>query len=467
MRQRWLSTCVIGLAAWGCVNGSDDSGSSPDGTGTGYTNNISGNGNQAGSGSVGMAGSSSNPAGGSASGVAGSGSVPGAAGNVPVAGSTGAGGSASGGGTSSGGATTGGSAGSGNGPIEGGTGNVETNPGKGNGFFPATLLPSHAKTAYTTWKSKYLKMCSATRYRVASNGEETVSEGIGYGMLLTVAHGDRAELDGLWGYYKDHSSGGVMGWKASGCGNNTVDGNSASDADLDAAMALIQAACKWGGNYLGEAQTLIAAIKSNETIEGGENFLKPARQGLDSCQNVSYAAPGYYRAFAKKKPDQASFWNKLATDSYAQLARTANGSTGLVPNWSNMSGGGGCAGKPNGDRYGYDAARTPWRVATDYVWNGTPAAKDWLGKVVTWVDGPAGGITAIGDMYQLNGTKESPNHNSTFTGAFALAAMSQSKAKADQYGTAFRAISDGSYFEESLRAVYMLLASGLFLNACD
>jgi endo-1,4-beta-D-glucanase Y len=441
------------------VDGTAQPGSTPDDSGTGYSGSST---------STPSAGSgTSNPStGGAQSSTGGSGSM--VAGSDPGAGTsaTGTAGSAVAMGGAAMGGTGSGTGGS-NGPIEGGSGNAETNPGKGNGFFPATLLPSHAKAAYTAWKSKYLKMCSATRYRVASNGEETVSEGIGYGMLLTVGHGDRTEFDGLWGYYQDHSSGGVMGWKASGCGSNTVDGNSASDADLDAAMALIQASCKWGGNYLAASQTLIAAIKSNETIEGGENFMKPAHSGLDSCQNVSYASPGYYRAFAKKKPDQAAFWNKLASDSYTQLSRTANGSTGLVPNWSNMSGGAGCAGKPSGDRYGYDAARTPWRMATDYVWNGTPAAKEWLGKLVTWVDGPAGGITAIGDMYQLNGTKEGQNHNSTFTGAFALAAMSQSQAKADLYGTAFRAISDGAYFEESLRAVYMLLAAGMFPNACD
>jgi hypothetical protein len=45
--------------------------------------------------------------------------------------------------------------------------------------------------------------------------------------------------------------------------------------------------------------------------------------------------------------------------------------------------------------------------------------------------------------------------------------MSDSQAKADLYATAFRGISDGTYYEESLRAVYMLLSSGLFLNACD
>jgi endoglucanase len=411
-----------------------------------------------------------------ATGQSGSGTSVGGTASVPTAGtsSTGTAGSAAGSSTTAGasaGGTGSGGTGSGTGGtnvvVEGGSSSTEMNPGKGNGFFPSTILPSHAKTAYTNWKGKYLKMCSATSYRVAFNGEETVSEGIGYGMLLTVAHGDRTEFDGLWAYYKAHSSGGLMAWKTSGCGNNITDPNSASDADLDAAMALIQAACKWGGSYLTEAQTLIAAIKSKETIEGGENYLKPASGGLDSCQNPSYYAPGYYRAFAKKKADQAAFWNKLATDSYTQLNRAANASTGLVPNWASMQGGAGCGGKPDGDRYGYDAARTPWRIATDYVWNGTPAAKTYLAKLITWVDGPAGGITAIGDKYTLSGTKESPNHNSTFTGAFALAGMSDSQSKANLYGTAFRAISDSTYFEESLRAVYMLLASGQFMNACD
>jgi endo-1,4-beta-D-glucanase Y len=448
MRNMYWALSTIVLV--GCmVDGTAQPASNDDGSGTGASSSSSGQ--------PGSAGSSNPSAGGSVNtGMGGASSV--------TAGTTSSAGTVATGGTGTGGSGTG--TGGSNAPIEGGGSGTEKNPGMGSGFFPATLLPSHAKTAYTTWKTKYLKPCNDGKFRVAYNASETVSEGIGYGMLLTVAHGDRPEFDGLWAYFKQHSSGGVMAWKVSGC-DSVVDGNSASDADLDAAMALIQASCKWGGSYLAEAQTLIAAVKSKETIEGGENFLKPASSGLDSCQNVSYASPAYYRAFAKKKPDQAAFWNKLASDSYLQLARTDNDSTGLVPNWSNMSGGAGCGGKPDGDRYGYDAARTPWRVATDYVWHGTPAAKDYLGKLVTWVDGPAGGITAIGDMYTLAGAKEGLNHNSTFTGAFALAGMAHSQAKADLYGTAFKSISDGAYYEESLRAVYMLLASGLFLNACD
>jgi endoglucanase len=447
MRNVWTLTGAGSLLFTAClVDGTAQPGDSQNPPGTGYSGSSTG---QAGTATVGMAGTAT-------VGTAGTATV-GTAGSNAAAGATTGG--ASSGGTSTG---TGGT----NVPVEGGSGSTETNPGKGNGFFPTTILPSHAKTAYTTWKTKYLKTCSGNRFRVAFNADETVSEGIGYGMILTVAHGDRAEFDGLWAYYKSRATGGLMGWKASGC-DNTTDPNSASDADLDAAMGLIQAACKWGGTYLTEATTLIANIKAKETIEGGTNYLKPASSGLDSCQNASYFSPGYYRAFAKKKPDQAAFWNKLATDTYTTLNATANATTGLVPNWSTLSGSAGCGGNVDSDKYGYDAARTPWRIAVDYVWNGTPAAKTYLAKLVTWVDGPAGGITAIGDKYTLSGTKESVNHNSTFTGAFALAAMSVSQEKANLYGSAFRAISDSVYYEESLRAMYMLLASGLFLNACE
>ena len=450
MRNVWTLAGAGTLLFTACmVDGTAQPGNGPD-TGTGF------------SGSTAQAGTGVGTAGSTGVGTAGSTGV-GTAGTSAAGANTNAG-AATMGGASSGGTGTG--TGGTNVPVEGGSGNVETNPGKGNGFFPTTILPSHAKTAYTTWKTKYLKTCSGNRFRVAFNADETVSEGIGYGMILTVAHGDRAEFDGLWAYYKSRATGGLMGWKASGC-DTTTDPNSASDADLDAAMGLIQAACKWGGTYLTEATTLIANIKAKETIEGATNYLKPASSGLDNCQNASYFSPGYYRAFAKKKPDQAAFWNKLATDTYTTLNATANATTGLVPNWSTLSGSAGCGGNVDSDKYGYDAARTPWRIAVDYVWNGTPAAKTYLAKLVTWVDGPAGGITAIGDKYTLSGTKESVNHNSTFTGAFALAAMSVSQEKANLYGSAFRAISDNVYYEESLRAMYMLLASGLFLNACE
>ncbi|HYQ17240.1 MAG TPA: hypothetical protein VEQ58_15815, partial [Polyangiaceae bacterium] len=160
MRQAWLVSAVCGVAFVGCMV----DGSAPTPTSFDNSTGVAGSGTpQAGSGTTsGMGGTASTgTAGTPPSGTAGSG--------APIAGSaTTTGGTP---GTAGSAATTGGtgnSTGGTNVVAEGGTGTTETNPGKGNGFFPASILPSHAKTAYTTWKGKYLKMCSASRYRVAS-----------------------------------------------------------------------------------------------------------------------------------------------------------------------------------------------------------------------------------------------------------------------------------------------------------
>ncbi|GAL64937.1 glycoprotein gp2 [Algibacter lectus] len=57
------------------------------------------------------------------------------------------------------------------------------------------------------------------RYRIKfDTPSETVSEGIGYGMLLSVYANDKELFDGLWLYYKDFSNNnGVMNWKISEC----------------------------------------------------------------------------------------------------------------------------------------------------------------------------------------------------------------------------------------------------------
>ena len=301
---------------------------------------------------------------------------------------------------------------------------TETNPGKGNGFFPATILPSHAKTAYTTWKTKYLKTCSGNRFRVAFNADETVSEGIGYGMILTVAHGDRAEFDGLWAYYKSRSSGGLMGWKASGC-DSTTDPNSASDADLDAAMGLIQAACKWGGTYLTEATTLIANIKAKETIEGGDE-LPEAR--VQRPRQLPKRLLLLARLTTAPSPRRSRTKPRSGTSS--RPTRTRRSTPPPTPRRGSCPTGRPCRAAPAvaATSTAITTATTPRARpgASPSTTSGTapPPPKTYLAKLVTWVDGPAGGITAIGDKYTLSGTKESVNHNSTFTGAFALAAMS-------------------------------------------
>ena len=60
---------------------------------------------------------------------------------------------------------------------------------------------------------------------------------------------------------------------------------------------------------------------------------------------------------------------------------------GLVPEWGNVDG-------SVDNNYGYNACRTPWRVAVDFLWFCTPAAKTFLDHVSTYVDSK-GGVASV------------------------------------------------------------------------
>lgn len=416
--------------------------------------------------------------------------------------SAGRGGSASGGATvASGSSGNGGTLGSGGtgasaGASLGGATGTGGNSGLPlpNGFKPTTLTPDDADAAYADWKTNHLEDCGGGVFRARWEMDKldaTVSEGIGYGMLLTVAHNEQAAFDGLWAYYKKGSqSNGLMNWMRYGCDahrgtkyDEYADG-AASDADLDAAMALIMAKCRWGSStngtdYGAAATSLIGSIKANETgTDNSRGYMQPGDstwfEGMGAgCVNPSYFAPAYYRAFAKFLTNQADkdFWNKLADDTYPMLTAGANSSTGLVKNWTSGAGGtAACASSYSyPDEFGSDAARTPWRIATDYVWSGTPAAKTFSDKTTAWVKGQ--GIASIGLWLKIDGSAsahpDAAKHSVINIGAFACAAVTYDQATADEFAAEVKRMPtttgiDAGYFSRSLRAVYLLLLTGGF-----
>ena len=53
---------------------------------------------------------------------------------------------------------------------------------------------------YNQWKSTFVTGTgTSTKVIRPENGNDTVSEGIGYGMLIAVYVGDQRLFDGLWG----------------------------------------------------------------------------------------------------------------------------------------------------------------------------------------------------------------------------------------------------------------------------
>ena len=73
-----------------------------------------------------------------------------------------------------------------------------------------------------------------------------------------------------------------------------------------------------------------------------------------------------------------------------------NATSGLVPDWS--------AGPATNTSYGYDATRTPFRVALDVCWSGDTRGKTFSQKIGTFFAGI--GATNIVDGYNVNGHRD-------------------------------------------------------------
>jgi endo-1,4-beta-D-glucanase Y len=333
-----------------------------------------------------------------------------------------------------------------------------------------------AATAYTNWINDFVENCSDGSKRVKFDQVQyTVSEGIGYGMLLSAYAGDRVTFDGLWNYYKKfRNNHGVMHWKIDGC-NATNQSNGATDAELDVAMALIVASKQWtSGTYLNDAHALIQIIKTYEMESDGDT--KPG-DAWNSAKNPSYYAPAYYREYAKVDTENAAFWNKAVTVAEAHLLTNRHATTGLVSNWSVKGGAVNTSRGEDGKCYGYESIRNPWRMATDYAWNGPNVAKagqDICTKVSAFMVGREANIRIL--MYQNGGAVTSNNWKNGVAYMTALAAIGGSNQASlnslytnanAQNGRINNSGDNSNYFSATLRCITLFMMTGNFWNPSD
>jgi endo-1,4-beta-D-glucanase Y len=322
------------------------------------------------------------------------------------------------------------------------------------GIVPTNASQQDAIDAYNAWKTNYVESCSGDRYRVLFGPDEnynTVSEGIAYGMILSVYASDKTLFDGLWAYYKQFKNGnGVMDWKISGCDGGVVSTGAATDAELDAAMALIIAAEQWADNtYTNDARVLIQAIKNTEMASDGQTLNGDQWGNTNTCRNPSYQAPAYYTEFAKVDTDNASFWSTTAVNAASTLLlANRNSTSGLVSNWSDNNGTENECGNTGSGAYGYgaDACRNPWRMATDFLWHGSnacAAADDINAKLVNFVNGYENQLKGpISDRSVSNPSSGSYVNGSYTTYALAVMTDASAQTSLNKCYTAVASLSD-------------------------
>src|SRR5579872_632337 len=357
--------------------------------------------------------------------------------------------------------------------------------------YPSAYDNRDVLAAYGQWKTDTVTSSGAGGFlRVQRPNDQglaigsTVSEGIGYGMLLAVYMNDQSLFDGLWKYEQHWVDGaGLMNWyiQADGSGLGPNGQGGATDADEDMAFALVLADRQWGGQgsldkpYAAYALSQIQAIWNSEIQDS--KLPKPGEWGGWNTVNISYFAPAYYRVFAKLDPSHA--WATVVstaydTIAYAVNAANGNATNGLVPAWCDDSHGSPCKpidmNIPNDTGYQYDSCRTPFRIGLDWCWNGETRAQSYVALTSAFF-APIG-AASIADTYGLDGTPRPQHpgaHSAAFVGPAAVGAMSPSAYGAfidEAYaGLATRTyLAGGTYYEDSWTAMSLLMMTGNFLD---
>jgi len=229
-------------------------------------------------------------------------------------------------------------------------------------------------------------------------GGGTISEAQAYALLRALWAGDEETFVRLYRWTRQNLSreashgDSLLAWewgqKADGSWG-VLDWNTASDADLDYALALILASRQgWRAPadlpaYMTEARRVAQGILAKEVVEvpPGELLLAPGNWHSSSppyLLNPSYFFPAAYRVLA-----QVGFgprWSRLHDDAYPFLQRLTRSlgeapGVGLVPDWVQVDADGQLTPpRERSSHFGWEAVRLPWRVALDRLWFGDLAA---------------------------------------------------------------------------------------------
>ncbi len=368
-------------------------------------------------------------------------------------------------------------------------------------YAAGTILPSHrtqaqldddVRTFYNTWKSRYLVSAGTVNsqplYRIAFGlgSSETVSEGQGFGMVITAllaGHDPNAKqyFDGLWRFSRQNPStidSRLMDWHTP-----THDGDdSAFDGDADIAYGLLLADAQWGSggaiNYAAEAATVIAGIY--ESTIGPASHL-PELGDWVSANGSPYSQwtprssdfmPSYFRAFGRATNNTAN-WNVVVAASQAvidSIQANYSPATGLLPDFivsANTSPRPAAADfleGPNDGAYSYNAGRDPLRIGLDGLLNGDATSIAEVRRISNWAQSTTGGNPAsFRAGYQLNGTPVSgSNYFTTFfvapLGVAAMTDAAQQNWLNAIYDSVYNTVED--YYEDTVTLLSLAAMTG-------
>ncbi|MBP7791838.1 MAG: CIA30 family protein, partial [Candidatus Goldbacteria bacterium] len=324
-----------------------------------------------------------------------------------------------------------------------------------NGNLNATVNDLNNK--YNLWKQNYVTSSGAGGFQRVYRPEssnDTVSEGIGYGMLLAVYFNDKTLFDNLWSYKQLKNDGrGLMHWQIDQNGN-VIGSGSASDGDFDIAFALLKAQERWGGTYGTTANSEINKIATQD-INASDYHVKPG-DAWDDYEFPSYFAIAFFRQFGTAT-GTTTFWNNVISKCNSNLSAARNPNNGLVDETITHSG------ARRYDNYKYNSCRVPWRYANDYVWNGDSFSQGQINLMAGFFNGK--GAANIVDCYNVgDGSNCSSIHNAAFVGPAACSMMVsstyQNALNNNFYPETNNFPISSTYYNASLQMLTLILMAG-------
>ncbi|WP_310964313.1 glycosyl hydrolase family 8 [Nocardioides terrisoli] len=220
---------------------------------------------------------------------------------------------------------------------------------------------AHFLDAYVTGDGRVLRH---------DQGDDIVSEGEAYGMLIAELAGRPDSVRTIWSWTKSHLQRPDKLLSFHADSNGVVqDHEPAADADVLAAFALLRYDGPGAGQLHRDGRTLSDAVLAHETVRVGDALVPVAGTwavGPPAVVDPSYWMPGVFSDLARLTGDER--WSAMAGATVRILAQATRGGTVLPPDWAVLDGGAlHSTAAPDGSapvQYGQDAARLPlWLAA--------------------------------------------------------------------------------------------------------
>lgn len=257
------------------------------------------------------------------------------------------------------------------------------------------------------------------------------TEGMSYGMMITVELNKKAEFDAIWNWAKTYMyisdpmapSYQFFAWSCKTDGTHNSEG-AAPDGESYFAMALLFAANRWGSgkgiyDYRGEAEKLLTAMVHRQRISApgkyGTHTVGPMMNqdppmilfvpdvSAQMFTDPSYHLPAFYELWSRWGPkEDRAFWARAAEASRAFFPKTTNPQTGLAPVYANFDGTPHANRFPQSGEFGYDAWRTASNWSIDWLWwRKAPIEQQLSDRIQSFFS--AQGINDYGPVYTLDG----------------------------------------------------------------